>query len=66
MIKFAVAASALMALSAPVAASTTTTNDNVRQAETVRQAVCVKVTIRNPDGSGSSTEKCTISSSGAS
>ena len=58
MIKFGMAASALMALTAPVFANAPTTT------ESVSQAVCVKVTIRNPDGSGSSSEECQRDSSG--
>jgi hypothetical protein len=60
MIKLAVAASAFFVVATPVSANTAPTTT-----ESVRQAVCVKVTIKNPDGSGESTEKCTISSSGA-
>ncbi|HEX8466725.1 MAG TPA: hypothetical protein VF620_02845 [Allosphingosinicella sp.] len=59
MIKFAMAASAFMALTTPVSANTSSTTK-----ESVRQATCVKITIRNPDGSGSSEERCTTSSSG--
>lgn len=55
MIEFAMA---LMALATPASADTSLTT------ETVRQAVCVKVTIRNPDGSGSSEESCRTDSSG--
>lgn len=58
MIKFGVAASALMALSAPVFANAITTTD------TVRHAVCVTVEITNPDGSGSSQTNCETDSSG--
>ncbi len=61
MIKFGAAACAVMALSAPVSANTSTISTTT---ETVRQAVCVKVTIRNPDGSGSSEESCRTDSSG--
>jgi hypothetical protein len=59
MITFAMAASAFMALTTPVSAETSPTTT-----ETVRQAVCVKVTIRHPDGSGSSQENCTTDSGG--
>lgn len=55
MIEFAMA---LMALTTPVSADTSLTT------ESVRQAVCVKVTISNPDGSGSSEERCETDSSG--
>jgi hypothetical protein len=58
MIKFGVAASALMALSAPLCANTTT------PVEGVRQAVCVTVEITNPDGSGESQTNCQTDSSG--
>lgn len=56
MIEFAMA---LMALTTPVSADTSLT-----ATDSVRQAVCVKVTIRNPDGSGSSEESCRTDSSG--
>jgi len=58
MIQFAMAASAFMTLTTPA------TNTSVIATESVRQAVCVKVTIRNPDGSGSSQENCSTDSSG--
>ncbi len=58
MIKFGLAASALVALSAPLFANTITTT------ETVRHAVCVTVEVTNPDGSGSSQTNCETDSSG--
>lgn len=58
MIKFGVAVSALMALSAPVAANAVAATENVRH------AVCVTVEITNPDGSGESQTNCQTDSSG--
>lgn len=60
MIKFAVAVSAFLVVATPVSANTAPT-----ATDSVRQAVCIKVTIKNPDISGESTERCTISSTGA-
>lgn len=56
MIEFAMA---LMALATPASADTSLT-----ATDSVRHAVCVKVTVKNPDGSGSSQENCTTDSSG--
>lgn len=58
MIKFRVAVSALVALSASVFANAVTA------AENVRHAVCVTVEVTNPDGSGSSQTNCETDSSG--
>ncbi|MEA3008997.1 MAG: hypothetical protein QOJ91_689 [Sphingomonadales bacterium] len=58
MIKFGVAASALIALSAPVCASV------IKTTEIVRHAVCVTIEVTNPDGSGSSDTHCETNSAG--